>query len=208
MKNILCKFVIMVFLACPGVTNAMIQIAFQTDFGGNAILDHLGAPLASDSLFLVYWSSDNIQGFNDIDPFAPVGGDVFLGGLSTHESGPALPGDIMGNSSVNFFTNSVGGTPGFVYIAAFEMPYASYTGTGSVSVGTYYGLGTNIGPSLTENFAVAPLPTPDDYGVLISPDSGGLGIQTMNQIVPEPGTWALMCLGVATIVSRCRRKKS
>jgi hypothetical protein len=202
-KSVLLVVALVCALGFASVSQGAITLNFAT--GTNALITHLGGLLPAASLFTVYYSPDqNNNGFvpTPTGVFAPVGGDIFLAALSTQETGfPARNGRISGHGAETFGGGTTNYAGGYVYIAAFEYPYATYQGNpGTVPAGTYYGVGPAVGPA-TQQF---PDPaTIDDYGANLTPASP---ITTNQQIVPEPTTMALFGLGIVVIALRKLRK--
>jgi len=150
------------------------------------------APLAANSLFLAYYSADISIGFNNVNPLAPLGGDVFLGAFTTGGVSPTTDGDILGGSAPVFAQAGGGRT----WIAVFDMAFGAYVG--SIPIGTSYGLGP-ISQTLIEWNATL---QPDAYGPnIVAP------IVTNLQTIPEPGSMALMVLGIGMVAVRRFRKK-
>jgi len=162
--------------------------------------------LPASSLFLAFWSADTSVGFNPASPESPSGGDVFLGSRNS-SFGPPLPGRITGYGSLpDYFVESSYSLPpdyfvgGRVYIAIFDFPYSSYTGPGSIPVGTYYAIAplTPFGPLADADPGSGSPPPPDAV------DYGGITYKTTLQIIPEPGIGVLALAGslVAVFVRR------
>ncbi len=156
--------------------------------------------------FAVYWSStDSNAGFDPSSPLNPTSGE-FLGAYNT-SPGPQIAGRISGSANnIYFGSGTTDYSPGYVYIAVFELAYSTYESNGNqIPVGTYYGLsaagGATASTSLTQQY---PTPTtPDQYGGQITSLS-----TTSLTTVPEPGSMALMLLGAAVVGVRRFRKRS
>ena len=184
-------------LACLIVqcTQGAVSISYQT-FPSYPLFDHLGSALAANSLFIEYWSADaSLSGFNNADPLNPTLDEV-LGAYSI-STGPQIAGTIVRPSPDSYGTGANTYSPGYTYIAVFEMDYGAYSG--SVAEGTYYGLGPISGNLTQQN---PPPATPDDYGSTVS------SINTTLQTVPEPASLALMLIGAGVVATRRLRKRA
>jgi hypothetical protein len=176
------------------VSSSQADITINFDSPSGSIHDNGGSNIGANSLFLVYLSPDETADFNNVDPTSALNGETFLGALD----GGSRSGRINGNSAANFSGSGYDGQ--HLYIAVFDYAYSSYSG--SVPVGTYYGLGYVSSWTTTLQGGTS---SPDIYGGSIASPGG---IQTSSQLVPEPGTWALFGLGAVLVGAHIRRRKN
>jgi len=160
-------------------------------------------PLAMDSVAMLFWTATrDFNGFNVREPIVPLSGDLLLATLPTTGLGPPVPGHItnLDFAAVDFKSADLGVDlpSGFVYVAVFNLPYASFLENG-VPLGTWYSLAP------TDPFDVEDKPDatflPDDVGLVITED--GPFIMT-HMTVPEPGIFVM--LGIASLLLLVRRR--
>jgi len=187
---------------------AYTQINFQTDVadgsGGNpaydALFNHLSSPLSAGSLFLVYYSADNVRGFNNVDPYTPIGGDEYIGAYSTG----LYQGEVTGNNAVELGASGTYGYQGYVYVAIFEISYSGGAAP-SISGGSYYGLGNTMATTDFQQYF-------DDNGMVPLPANYGTArletapVTTSLQVVPEPSTIGLLLVGAGLVAFRRMRR--
>jgi hypothetical protein len=180
-------------LVVPFVALAEIQISFVDTV--YSVYTHTGANMPLGSTIGYYWSLDNsISGFLDNNPLNPGGGDQLLGifDMNTLDSNPP-DGGAARIGPQTFGAGSSNHVPGFFYAVAFEYAYSSYSGSGTISNGTWYGIGPTM--ALHEQYLVSPPPGVDDYGSLV--DAAPITANTGTiQPIPEPGTLSLLGLGL------------
>ncbi len=165
--------------------------------------DQDSEPLALNSVAMLFWSAtQDFEGFNNVDPTAPTGGDLLLATLPTTGGGPPVAGHITNLAFANIEYKSedygVSLPSGYVYVAAFNLSHTEYLESG-VPVGTFY----SLVPTVPFDVGNKPDPTflPDDVGLVVTND----GPFTMEmQTIPEPGTIAL--LGLAGFALFLRRR--
>lgn len=207
------KFCIAVITTLAVVLNgySYTQINFQTALadgtGGqpanDALLNHSSTPLSANSLFLVYYSSDSTRGFNNADPYSPLGGDEYIGSYSTG----VYPGEVAGNTAVTIGTPGEYGYAGYVYVAVFEITYSGGAAP-AIPGGSYYGLGntmttTDFRQYFEDNGFV---PTPSNYGTSrLEPPTGPV-TTSLTTVVPEPSTVGLLLIGAGLVMVRRFRK--
>ena len=167
------------------------------------LLNQDSEPLALNSVAMLFWSAtQDFDGFNTMNPAAPLGGDLLLATLPTTGGGPPVPGHITNLAYANISYNSadygVSLPSGYVYVAAFNLSHTEYLESG-VPVGTFYSL-VPVTPFDVGNKPDATF-LPDDVGLVVTND----GPFTMEmQTIPEPGTIAL--LGLAGLALFLRRR--
>ena len=194
--------VALVLMVMVGVeADAEVSVNFSTPLSALWNWNHTSL-IPAGSLFLAYYTvSGGTAGFNPVNPWAPIGDTLLIptsdpqGGLST-QGGPPTAGAITGHGSESFGIGSSAYSPGNLYIAVFDIAYTP--NMTSVPVGTSYGLGY-VYTGLTQQFGQPQ--GPDQYGPGVSL------IQTSLQTIPEPGSMALMLVGLGMVAVRRFRKK-
>lgn len=198
-----------VVLGCLMAAGVRAAISISWNSPANTFYQPGGTTLIpNQSLFLAFWSPDTTVGFNPAAPESPLGGDIFLGARNMNLLGTAH-GRITGYGAGDFFLESSYGlppdafVPGYVYIAFFNFPFASYTGAGSIPVGTYYGIApTPIygGPLRDADPASGPPPPPD------SVDYRGISYVANMVVIPEPASALLLLIGSGAVCWFRRRR--
>lgn len=167
--------------------------------------------LPNSSLFLAYWSADNVIGFNPADPLNPSV-DTYLGHRNTHPMGGTSKGRITGYSAGDMFSESSYGkgpdefVSGYVYLVVVDMPYTA-TLNASDLVGKNYVVAPGNpptpqgGPLTDATPSSGPPPLPDDINY------GGLTYSTTGTLVPEPGAAMLAAVGALAAVWIRRRQR-
>jgi len=183
------------------------QINFQTSLsdgaGGlpanDALLNHSSTPLADNSLFLVYFSADSTRGFNNVNPYSPLGGDEYMGSYSTG----SFPGEVAGNTAVYLGTPGTLGYAGYVYVAVFEISYTSGPAP-TIPGGSYYGLGNTMATTDFQQYFLdnGTVPTPSNYGTARLEPSTGPVVTSLTTVVPEPSTVGLLLVGAGLVMVR------
>ncbi len=186
------------FIAVVG--QASISVDFSTtqetfkDSGGDWLMDNL---------FMAFFSADqSFSGYTAGSPETPSGNDVFLGAYSSNPTGAPVfiaQGNIVMSAPLSYdeasYTLPAGVTTftgGYVYVAVFDLLFASYAG--SVPGGTEYVLAplTAAGPAQTY--------VTTDLGTILTPFKGDTNIY---QTVPEPA--AMLFVAVGALVLGFRR---
>lgn len=199
---------VMFTLLAAQVSNAFIAVSFATDIsdGGDALLQANGTtPLAAQSLFIVYLSADNsTSGFNAADPYSP-NSDIMLGTFTTDpNSVNAFSGEIFGQENVEFGAGQVQYGGQYIYIAVFDVAFASGDPNPTLADGTHYGLGGTM--QVIERFGYSGTPpSPEDYGVLVI-EANPIVTSSTVQAVPEPSSLALLGIGLGLVAWRRMRK--
>jgi hypothetical protein len=189
-------------LLLAGVAHAHIYVRFTT--GSGTIFDHNDDPIAAQQTFAAYYSPDDSNsGFDPADPLNPTGGDELLGVYDSTRGSATLTGRIFQDSQE--YGAGATGYADFIYIAVFELAWATYQSNGNVIPElTHYGLSDAGGSSASEKLTEQhppPLGTPDQYGSQIT------SLTTSLQTVPEPGSLALMALGLGVVAVKRLRKR-
>jgi hypothetical protein len=206
MKNIFISVIFCFAFAVNGFgyTQFNFQTALADGVGGlpanDALFSHLSSPLSASSLFLVYYSPDAVRGFNNVNPYSPLGGDEYIGSYSTG----VYPGEIAGNTSVTIGTPGSYGYAGYVYVAVFEISYSGGAAP-AISGGAYYGLGNTMASTDFQQYF-------DDNGFVPTPSNYGTGrlettpVTTSLTVVPEPSTIGLLLVGAGLVAFRRMRR--
>ncbi|MEI8133196.1 MAG: PEP-CTERM sorting domain-containing protein [Leptolinea sp.] len=209
MKKIYIAILVSLTVALNGYSYTQInfQTALADGIGGqpanDALLNHSSNPLAANSLFLVYFSEDSTRGFNNVNPYSPLGGDEYMGSYSTG----VYPGEIAGNTSVTLGTLGTLGYAGYVYVAVFEISYSSGPAP-AIPGGSYYGLGNTMATTDFEQYFQdnGLVPTPSNYGTSRLEPSTGPVVTSLTTVVPEPSTVGLLLVGAGIVMVRRFRR--
>lgn len=203
MENIMKKSILAAIVAGGllflGSTNTDAQVVtsfrwFNSTAG--SLTDNMGNNFAAgEATIVTFLSTDAVVDFDTaIQLQNTYGNDSFY---------TALPNLSTGRFWTDFMANEVG-DPNIVgqhvYALVIQMPFASFTTLAAVAPGTYYNVvSTTSGPLADLN--TDPAGTPQSF----NPGS----LQTTLQVVPEPGTIALLVLGVTMLgARRFLRKKA
>jgi len=156
--------------------------------------DHLGASLPLNYTILTYLSSDATIDFDYGVMLQDTYGTDFL----VDDQGCLAPG---GRVVTTYMTLGAAGAGAgsyvghYAYFVALEMDYGSFTSTGNVAPGSYFGVSV-LSPALTQ-YDTDPLSPQQSFDVQTMGS-----IQTSSQVVPEPGVFGLLAVGCGVIAMR------
>ena len=189
---------LVIFLAIASVV--ITASADLTSFRWNnpsptALTDNLAVPFTIGQATLLTFISDDAV--IDFDPLAPLsstyGDDILVYNLVN--TGPPTTGLLI----TDFMTEADAGNNyqgKYAYVVAFDKEHATYSGLGSIALGTYYGIGSISGALASPDAPSAP----QDF------NSGN--IQTSLQTIPEPAVAGLLGIfGGGMLITRRIFKK-
>ena len=185
------KIVIFLALASVVITASADLTSFRwNNPSPTALTDNLAVPFTiGQATLLTFISDDAVIDFDPLSPLSSTYGDDILV-YDLVNTGPDIPGRLI----TDFMTETDAGNNyqgKYAYVVALDKEYATYSGLGSVALGTYYGIG-NISVALVDPDAPS---VPQDF------NSGN--IQTSLQTIPEPAVVALLGIfGGGLLVAR------
>ena len=183
---------------CAYTASASVAFRWLNTATGSAT-DHLGANLPTGFTILTYLSPDATIDFDYgvmlQETYGSGGGQDFL--LTGKETGSALAGKY----AMSYIYDGLPGAGAgsyvgyYAYFVALELDIGSYTSVGNVAGGTYFDVST-LG---TVQAATTALVQYDTDPLAPQQTFGGGTIQTIHQVVPEPGILGLLAVGCCVV---------
>ncbi|MDZ4200482.1 MAG: hypothetical protein U1E27_14500, partial [Kiritimatiellia bacterium] len=159
-------------------------------FGSGVTASYSGSgnPFPVSYTVLAYTSADATINYDAMNPFQTTyGNDVFLGATSNIVS--------AGYYLTSYITSANDSLVGrYAYAVLIDLPYASFSGLGSIPIGTWWGVSAISSSSI--------LKTDDDPPN--SPQDFNSGHVTL---IPEPAAAGLAIFGVAAMFLRRRKMR-